>query len=57
MILRVDTYWEKLFEPLMINLLPREIILAICSDIRILVYKNNAKMIANKVSYYVVIGQ
>lgn len=41
----------------MINLLPREIILAICSDIRILVYKNNAKMIANKVSYYVVIGQ
>lgn len=46
-----------MFAPLMTTLFPGEIMLAVCSDVRIVIHKNNVRMILNKVTYYVVIDQ
>ena len=45
MILRIDASWEKLFEPLMITLTPKRNNSRVFSDLRIVIHKNNVRMI------------
>lgn len=45
MILRIDPYWEKLFEPLMITFALRGNNSRVCSDLKIVIHKNDVRMI------------
>lgn len=57
MILRIDTYWGKSFEPLVITLAPKGNNSRVCSDLRVVMHEINVRMILNKITFYAVIEQ